>query len=121
TMPSASLLTHRLEAAAVLRACSVVVWLAWLQLVWCVVAEVSAAVRNIGMPRRVPLAGGMQALVHRLVTTALLVSTAPSVAPALAPAAALAATAPAGSAAAVAAIPGQSLPPSQPIPPAANG
>ena len=59
TMPSASLLTHRLETAAVLRACSVVVWLAWLQLVWCVVAEVSAAVRNIGMPRRVPLAGGL--------------------------------------------------------------
>jgi len=128
TMPSASLLTHRLEASAVLRACSVVVWLAWLQLVWCVAAEVSAAVRNIGMPRRVPLAGGMQALVHRLVTTALLVSTAASVAPALAPAAALAATAPAaaalapaGSAAAAAAIPGQSMPPSQLIPPAANG
>src|SRR6266571_1562750 len=128
TMPSASLLTHRLQATAVLRACSVVVWLAWLQLVWCVVAEVTAAVRNIGMPRRVPLAGGMQALVHRLVTTALLVSTAASVAPALAPAAALAATAPAaaalapaGSAAAAAAIPGQSMPPSQLIPPAANG
>ena len=70
TMPSASLLTHRLQATTVLRACSVVVWLAWLQLVWCVIAEVSAAVRNIGMPRRVPLAGGIQALVHRLVTTA---------------------------------------------------
>ena len=88
TMPSASLLTHPLQAAAVLRACSVVVWLAWLQLVWCVVAEVSAAVRNVGMPRRVPLAGGIQALVHRLVTTALLVSTAAAAAPALAPVAA---------------------------------
>ena len=97
-MPSASLLTHRLQAATVLRACSVVVWLAWLQLVWCVVAEVSAAVRNVGMPRRVPLAGGMQALVHRLVTTALLVSTAAAAAPALAPAAALAATPPAATA-----------------------
>ena len=94
TMPSASLLTHRLGTATVLKACSVVVWLAWLQLVWCVIAEVSAAVRNIGMPRRVPLAGGIQALVHRLVTTALLVSTAAAVAPALAPAAALAATPP---------------------------
>ena len=94
TMPSASLLTHRLGTATVLKACSVVVWLAWLQLVWCVIAEVSAAVRNIGMPRRVPLAGGIQALVHRLVTTALLVSAAAAVAPALAPAAALAATPP---------------------------
>jgi hypothetical protein len=128
-MPSASLLTHRLQATAVLRACSVVVWLAWLQLVWCVVAEVTAAVRNIGMPRRVPLAGGMQALVHRLVTTALLVSTATAVAPALAPAAALAATpaaaavAPAGAVSATpgATIPGQSLSPALLVPPTANG
>jgi len=114
----------------VLRACSVVVWLAWLQLVWCVVAEVSAAVRNIGMPRRVPLAGGMQALVHRLVTTALLVSTAAAVAPALAPAAALAATPPAATALAHtggrdaapgSAIPGQALPPSMMVAPAVNG
>ena len=116
TLPSASLLTHRLDAATVLRACSVVVWLAWLQLVWCVIAEVSAAVRNIGMPRRVPLAGGMQALVHRLVTTALLVSTVAAAAPALAPAAALAATRPAaavtvGDVTPASAIPGRSLAP----------
>jgi len=130
TAPSASLLTHRLQAAAVLKACSVVVWLAWLQLVWCVVAEVTAAVRNVGMPRRVPLAGGMQAVVHRLVTSALLVSTATAVAPALAPAAALAATRPAAAPPAVAAlapaaagsgIPGTSLPASLLVPPAANG
>jgi hypothetical protein len=129
TAPSASLFTHRLPAAAVLKACSVVVWLAWLQLVWCVVAEVTAAVRNVGMPRRVPLAGGMQAVVHRLVTTALLVSTATAVAPALAPAAAMAATPPAAGAlapaaagsAAPGAIPGKSLPASLLVPPAANG
>jgi hypothetical protein len=126
TMPSASLLTHRLQASAVLRACSVVVWLAWLQLVWCVIAEVSAAVRNVGMPRRVPLAGGLQALVHRLVTTALLVSTAAAAAPALAPAAALAATPPAAAAVVrditpAGAIPGQSLAPSMLVAPAANG
>ena len=128
TMPSASLLTHRLQATTVLRACSVVVWLAWLQLVWCVIAEVSAAVRNIGMPRRVPLAGGIQALVHRLVTTALLVSTAAAAAPALAPAAALAATPPAAAALAPvrdampgSSVPGRSLPPSLLVAPAANG
>ncbi len=133
TAPAASLLTHRLQAAAVLKACTVVVWLAWLQLVWCVVAEVTAAVRNVGMPRRVPLASGMQAVVHRLVTTALLVSTATAVAPALAPAAALAATpsaaaspaaalAPAAAGSAVPrAIPGKSLPASLLAPPAANG
>ncbi len=138
TMPSASLLTHRLGTATVLKACSVVVWLAWLQLVWCVIAEVSAAVRNIGMPRRVPLAGGIQALVHRLVTTALLVSAAAAVAPALAPAAALAATPPTAAALAPVrdapvrdaavrdaapggTIPGQSLPPALLVAPAANG
>src|SRR5215471_21549712 len=109
TMPSASLLTHRLQAAAVLKACSVVVWLAWLQLVWCVLAEVTAAVRNVGMPRRVPLAGGMQAVVHRLVTSALLVSTATAAAPALAPAAAMAATSPAA-AVTTSALPGTSRP-----------
>jgi len=83
--PSWQLLTHQLSLAAVLRACSVVVWLAWLQLVWCVVAEVVAAVRNTGMPARVPLAGVTQALVHRLVTAALLLSTASAVTPALLP------------------------------------
>jgi hypothetical protein len=83
--PSLQLLTHRLSLAGVLRVCSVVVWLAWLQLVWCVAAEVVAAVRNTGMPARVPLAGATQALVHRLVTAALLLSTASAVTPALLP------------------------------------
>jgi len=129
-MPSAALLTHRLAVTAVLKACSVVVWLAWLQLVCCVAAEVTAAARNVGMPRRVPLAGGMQAVVHRLVTTALLVSTATAVAPALIPAAALAATPPApaapapappGGTPAGAALPGRSLPPSLLVRPVENG
>ena len=120
TMPSASVFTHRLQAPAALKACSVVVWLAWLQLLWCVGAEVTAAVRNVGMPRRVPLAGGMQAVVHRLVTTALLVATATAAAPALAPAAAMAAIRPAAPVPA-SAIPGPSLPASLLAPPDANG
>jgi hypothetical protein len=84
-LPSLSLLTHRLSTAAVIRACSVVAWLAWLQLVWCVAVEVTAAVRNTGMPARVPLAGGTQRLVHHLVTTALLLSAAAALTPALLP------------------------------------
>ena len=72
-MPPLSLLTHQLTVPAILKVLSVVVWLAWIQLVCCVIAEIRAAVRNAGMPRRVPLAGGTQALVHRLVTAALLV------------------------------------------------
>ncbi len=78
-------LTRQLDVFTILRVLSIVVWLAWLQLVWCVIAEVRAAVRNAGMPSQVPLAGGTQLLVHRLVTAALLLVTAASVlAPALA-------------------------------------
>ncbi len=122
-MPSASLFTSRLETSAVLKACSVVVWLAWLQFVWCVIAEVSAAVRNTGMPTRVPLAGGIQPLVHRLVTAALLLSAATSLAPALAPAVASAAVRPAapGVTASAPVIPGQAFSPATPAAPVTNG
>jgi hypothetical protein len=82
---SLSVLTQQLGLTAILRVLTVVVWLAWLQLVWCVVAEVRAAVRNAGMASRVPLAGGTQAVIHRLVTTALLLLTATvAITPALA-------------------------------------
>ncbi len=79
SLPTLSVLTHQLDIFAILKVLSVIVWLAWLQLVWCVIAEVRAAVRNSGMPARVPLAGGTQALVHRLVTAALLLFTAAAV------------------------------------------
>ena len=46
--PTLSLLTHRLDSVAVLKVLTVIVWLAWLQLIWCVLAEVRAAVRKIG-------------------------------------------------------------------------
>src|SRR6202163_3957527 len=75
-MPGLSVLTHQIDPFAILKVLSVLVWLAWLQLVCCVVAEIRAAVRNTGMPAQVPLAGGTQALVHRLVTAALLLFTA---------------------------------------------
>ena len=123
SMPSASLFTHHLEPATILRACSVVVWLAWLQFVWCVIAEVTAAVRNTGMPSRVPLAGGIQPLVHRLVSAALLLSAAAALAPALAPVAASAADRPASASAAASApaIPGQSFPAAMVAAPVPNG
>ncbi len=69
---SLSVLTHRLDVFSILRVLSAAVWLAWLQLICCVIAEVRAAVRNAGRAAQVPLAGGTQALVHRLVTAALL-------------------------------------------------
>jgi hypothetical protein len=75
-MPTMSVLTHQLDIHAVLQVLMLVVWLAWLQLLCCVFAEVRAAVRNAGMPARVPLAGGTQAVAHRLVTAALVLFTA---------------------------------------------
>ncbi len=76
TMPSTSGLTHQLDSQAVLKVLAIVVWLAWLQLVVCIIAEVRAAVRNTGMPARIPLAGGTQSVAHRLVTAAVLLFTA---------------------------------------------
>jgi hypothetical protein len=73
--PRVSLPTHQLDTHAILTVLAVVVWLAWLQLVICVIAEIRAAVRNAGMPARVPLSGGTQALAHRLVTAALVLFT----------------------------------------------
>ncbi|HEY6279782.1 MAG TPA: hypothetical protein VIX86_26025, partial [Streptosporangiaceae bacterium] len=93
SLPPASMLTQRLGIEAMLKILSLVVWLAWLQLVLCVVTEVRAAVRNTGMPARVPLAGGLQPVVHRLVTAVLLLfSAATALSPAVvaaAPAAAV--------------------------------
>lgn len=82
---SLSVLTQQLDLAAIMHVLAVVVWLAWLQLVWCVIAEIRAAVRNAGMASRVPLAGGTQAIVHRLVSAVLLLLTATvAITPALA-------------------------------------
>ncbi|MBV9379192.1 MAG: hypothetical protein JO242_00790, partial [Streptosporangiaceae bacterium] len=71
-MPSTGAFTHQLDVMSILKILSVVVWLAWLQLVWCVIVEIRAAVRNVGVPGRVPLAGATQSAAHRLVTAALL-------------------------------------------------
>ena len=71
-----SVLTHQLDTPSILRVLSIVIWLAWLQLVWCVIVEIKAAVRNVGLPAQVPLAGATQSAAHRLVTAALLLFTA---------------------------------------------
>jgi len=76
TRPSVSLLTGEISVMTILRFLSVMVWLAWLQLVWCVIVEIRAAVRNAGVPARVPLSGGTQSIAHRLVTAALLLFSA---------------------------------------------
>ena len=74
--PGLSVLTHQLDIPSILRVLSIVIWLAWLQLVWCVIVEIRAAVRNVGLPSQVPLSGATQSAAHRLVTAALLLFTA---------------------------------------------
>jgi hypothetical protein len=104
--PSMSLLTGQLDVLTILKILSVVVWLAWLQLVWCVIVEIQAAVRNVGVPTRVPLSGGTQSVAHRLVTAALLLfSAAAALSPAMSQVAAPAH--PAYSMSAQAQLPGQ--------------
>jgi len=75
-LPELGALTQRIGPSTILDILVFLVWLAWLQLVVCVVVEVYAGIRGIGVPARVPLAGGTQGVVHRLVVTALLLFTA---------------------------------------------
>jgi hypothetical protein len=75
-LPSTSTLTQRLDATALMHVLVIVVWLAWIQLAACVLVEAYAGIRGVGVPARVPLAGGPQALAHRLVVAALLLFTA---------------------------------------------
>ncbi|WP_328794468.1 hypothetical protein [Herbidospora solisilvae] len=56
------------------------VWVAWVQLVLCVLVEVYAGIRRIGMPARVPLSGGTQVLANRLVSAVLVLFTVSAVA-----------------------------------------
>src|SRR6266581_3959011 len=76
TLPKLSALTSQLDITAILRILSVIVWLAWIQLVWCVLVEIKAAVSHTGTRPRVPLSGATQSAAHRLVTAALLLFTA---------------------------------------------
>jgi len=75
-LPSTETLTQRLDATALMHVLVIIVWLAWIQLAACVLVEAYAGVRGVGVPARVPLAGGPQALAHRLVIAALLLFTA---------------------------------------------
>ncbi|XRQ05748.1 LysM peptidoglycan-binding domain-containing protein [Actinomadura welshii] len=75
-VPSTSDLTRRVGPGALIGILVALVWLAWLQFAACVVVEVYAGIRGVGVPARVPLAGGTQSLVHRLVVAALLLFTA---------------------------------------------
>ncbi len=76
SLPKLSALTSQLDINAILRILSVIVWLAWIQLVWCVLVEIKVAVSHAEARPKVPLVGATQSLAHRLVTAALLLFTA---------------------------------------------
>ncbi|OLT30525.1 hypothetical protein BJF79_38845 [Actinomadura sp. CNU-125] len=81
--PTLDDLTARVGPGSLITILVALVWLAWLQLAVCVIVEVYAGIRGVGVPARVPLAGGTQSLVHRLVVTALLLfTTATAIVPA---------------------------------------
>ncbi|MFD1542244.1 BTAD domain-containing putative transcriptional regulator [Nonomuraea guangzhouensis] len=70
------LLTSRVGPSTIMAVLVLFVWLAWLQFFACVVVEVYAGVRKVGMPARVPLSGGSQALANKLVSAVLVLFTA---------------------------------------------
>ncbi|WP_406318630.1 bacterial transcriptional activator domain-containing protein [Streptosporangium sp. NBC_01639] len=73
------LLTSQVGTGTIIAILVLLVWLAWLQLAVCVVVEVYAGLRRVGMPARVPLSGGTQALANRLVSAVLLLFTVSAV------------------------------------------
>lgn len=75
---SLAVLTGAVSVNALLGVLIWVLWLAWLQFTVCAVVEAVSALRGSGVPGHVPLSGGMQTLVRRLVIAALLVTTAAS-------------------------------------------
>ncbi|MEV6863540.1 BTAD domain-containing putative transcriptional regulator [Streptosporangium subroseum] len=73
------LLTSQVGTSTITAILVLLVWLAWAQLVVCVIVEIYAGLRRVGMPARVPLSGGTQLLANRLVSAALLLFTVSAV------------------------------------------
>ncbi|MEV0257683.1 BTAD domain-containing putative transcriptional regulator [Streptomyces sp. NPDC050732] len=82
--PSVSWLQQEITVSTFINVLTVVVWFAWAQFTACVLVEMKAALSGVGIPGRVPGAGGSQMLARQLVATVLLVgATAASFAPGL--------------------------------------
>ncbi|MEV5979874.1 BTAD domain-containing putative transcriptional regulator [Streptomyces sp. NPDC052114] len=82
--PSLSWLQQEITVGTFINVLTVVVWFAWAQFTACVLVEIKAALSGVGIPNRVPGAGGSQMLARQLVAALLLVgATAASFAPGL--------------------------------------
>jgi LysM domain len=76
-LPEGGLLSSRVTTSFILDVIVCIVWLAWAQLMACLITELVAGVRGSGLPWRVPFAAAAQQdLARRLVTAMLLVATA---------------------------------------------
>ena len=73
---SLSMVTRAVSVEVVLGVLVWVVWLAWFQFTVCTVVELVSAVRGRGVPGHVPVSGGVQVVVRRLVIAALLIFSA---------------------------------------------
>ncbi|WP_051681536.1 bacterial transcriptional activator domain-containing protein [Cellulomonas sp. HZM] len=76
SFPTREQLTGAIGVEQVVTVLVWVVWLAWLQFAVCVAVELRSAVRGIGLPTRVPLAGPSQRAARTLVAAVLLLVTA---------------------------------------------
>ncbi|MDM7831251.1 hypothetical protein [Cellulomonas edaphi] len=76
SLPSREDLTGSIGAQQIVTILTWVVWLAWLQFTVCVLVELRSAIRGVGMPARVPLAGPSQRAARTLVAAVLLLVTA---------------------------------------------
>ncbi|GAA2993440.1 BTAD domain-containing putative transcriptional regulator [Streptosporangium longisporum] len=74
------LLTSQVGTSTIVAILVLLVWLAWLQMVVCVLVEIYAGLRRVGMPARVPFSGGTQMFANRLVSAAMLLFTVSAVA-----------------------------------------
>ncbi|MGV9880546.1 BTAD domain-containing putative transcriptional regulator [Streptomyces sp. NPDC003006] len=82
--PSLSWLQQEITVGTFINVLTVVVWFAWAQFTACVLVEIKAALSGVGIPSRVPGAGGSQMLARQLVAALLLVgATAAGFAPGL--------------------------------------
>ncbi|MEN0128127.1 MAG: hypothetical protein AAGC49_01715 [Brevundimonas sp.] len=75
SLPSREDLTGAVGIDQVVTLLTWIVWLAWLQFTICVAVELRSAIRGVGMPARVPLAGPSQRAARTLVAAVLLLVT----------------------------------------------
>ncbi|WP_327430833.1 BTAD domain-containing putative transcriptional regulator [Streptomyces sp. NBC_01236] len=82
--PELAWLQQEITVGTFIHVLTVIVWFAWAQFTACVLVEMKAALSGVGLPNRVPGAGGSQLLARQLVAALLLVgATAASLTPGL--------------------------------------